>query len=473
MNIPFASQSYQHASLPLSAQRVVNMYAESQPKGAKSTSPILGCPGIVTEATLGDGPVRGFHVMDGTLYAVSGAFLYQVNADGTTVTLGGQISGINVVSMDDNGTELVIVNGVNGYVWSALAGFRIISDTSFNAADTVTFMDGFFLFNNSGTGQFFRSDLLDGTSYDGTAFTTAESQSDDLLAIRNHKQVLYALGRRTIELYGNVGAANFPFQRIPGTTVDRGVAGSFATTDEDESLFILGNDRIGYRLNGRSLQRISTHAIESRAWQNYSTVENVITFAYTWNGHKFIFYTFPNIAATWCFDVATNLWHERESHDRLGNSLGRWRGNCVENAYSRVYVGDAFSGKIGYLSNTTYTEFGDNTRALAVSPPLHADGKRVFMPWFELDIETGVGLSSGQGSNPQVMLSVSDNGGRSFESPEVWSTFGKQGEYKDPALFVRWDRLGQFFNRHVKIEISDPVRRAIYGARAPEMSAGV
>lgn len=472
-NIPFATNSYKHASAPLSSQRTVNMYAEVQPQGAKSQTPILGCPGVITAATLGVGPVRGFHVMDGTLYAVSGGTLYQINSDHTTTTLGGVISGTSVVSMADNGTELVIVNGTNGYIWSSAAGFRIISDTDFNAADTVTFMDSFFLFSQSGTGRFFRSDQLDGTSYDGTAFTTAESQSDDLLAIRNHKQVLYALGQRTVELYGNVGAANFPFQRIPGTTVDRGLAGSFAVTDEDESLFILGDDRIGYRLSGRSLKRISTHAIESEAWQNYSSISDVIMFSYTWNGHKFIFYTFPDIAETWCFDVATTLWHERVSHDRLGNSLGRWRGNCAESAYSRVYIGDAFSGKIGYLSNTTFTEFDEDTRAIAVSPPLYGNGKRVFMPWFELDIETGVGLSSGQGSNPQVMMSVSDNGGRSFESPEVWSTFGKQGNYKDPALFVRWDRLGQFFTRHIKVEISDPVRRAIYGARAPELSIGV
>lgn len=472
MQIPFATMSYKHASLPLSAQRVVNMYAEAQPKGAKAMMPILGCPGIDTRATLGSGPIRGGHVMDGTLYVVSGGTLYQKDADNTTTTLGGVISGTGPVSMDDNGTELVIVNGTNGYIWSAAAGFRLISDADFLPADTVTFMDGFFLFNASGTGKFFRSELLDGTSYDGTAFTTAESQSDDLLAVRNHKQVLYALGKSSIELYSNVGAANFPFQRIPGATVQRGIAGSFAVTDEDESLFILGDDRIAYRLNGRNLQRISNHAIE-REWQNYTSVSDVIVFSYTWNGHKFIVYTFPEVAATWEFDISTGLPHERESHDRLGNSLGRWRANIALSAYERVYIGDVFSGKLGTLSNTTYTEFGDDTKALAISPPLHdPNGKRLFMPWFELDIETGVGLTSGQGSDPQAMMSISDNGGRSFDSPEVWSSIGKIGEYDGTAYQLRWDRLGNFFNRCIKIEISDPVRRSIYGARAPELNSG-
>ena len=473
MQINFATQSYKHASLPLSAQRVVNMYAEQQPQGAKAQMPILGCPGIDSRVTLGSGPIRGAHVMDGTLYVVSGGTLYQVDTDDTTTPLGGVISGTGVVSMADNGTELVIANGTSGYIWSSTAGFRIISDTDFNAADTVTFIDSFFLFNKSGTGQFFSSDSLDGTSYNSLAFATAESQSDDLLAVRNHKQILYLLGKESIELWSNVGAANFPFQRIPGATIVRGVAGSFAITDEDETLFILGDDRIAYRLNGRSLQRISTHAIEIE-WQNYSSISDVIVFSYTWNGHKFICYTFPTIATSWEFDVATNLWHERKSYDRLGNDLGRWRANVAISAYGRVYIGDAFSGKLGTLSNSTYTEFGDDTRAIAVSPPLHdPNGKRFFMPWFELDMETGIGLTSGQGSDPQVMMSISDNGGRSFASPEVWTTAGKIGQYDGTAYQLRWDRLGDFFNRCIKIEISDPVRRAIYGARAPELNMGM
>ena len=472
MDIPFAIQAYQHTSRPLSAQRVINMYAEAQPRGAKKPIAVLGPPGIVTELSLGVGPVRGFTVMDGVLYAVSGTKLIQINSDNTSTELGGDISGNDVVSIANNGTQIVVTNGVSGYIWSSIAGFRLISDTDFGAANTVTFMDSFFLFDRAGTGQAFRSDQLDGTTYDGTAFATAESQPDDLRAVYNLKQILYLLGETSIELWGNAGAANFPFQRIPGATLTRGLAGSFALTDEDEALFLLADDRIAYRLSGRSLQRISTHALE-QAWQRYSAVTDTICFAYTWNGHKFIHFTFPKISATLVYDIATGLWHERMSHDRLGNPLGRWRVNCVAEAYDKIWAGDAFTGRVGTFSDTTYTEFGDNTRAELVSPPLHGDGKRMFMPWFELDIETGVGLASGQGEDPQVMLSISDDGGRSFAPPEAWVSAGKTGEYDGTAYQLRWDRLGSFFTRNLKVTMSDPVRRAIYSARAPEMSIGL
>jgi hypothetical protein len=471
-DIPFATQSYRHPSKPLSAQRLVNYYAEAQPKGAKSSVALLGSPGVVTAATLGNGPVRGFRVMNETLFAVSGAFLYQIDSDHTVTQLGGQISGSAPVSMSDNGTQTVVVNGVNGYIWSAAAGFRLISDTDFNAAKSVTFMDEFFLFDRDGTSKWFRSDLLDGTSYDSTAFATAESNSDNVVAVFNQNQIVYVLGTRSTELYSNTGAANFPFERIPGATIQRGLAAAAAIASEDEGLYILGNDRIAYRLSGRSLQRISTHAIE-QAWEDYGSISDAFCCSYGWNGHKFVCFTFPSVAATWEYDIATGLWHERESHDRLGNSLGRWRANCAVSAYGRTYIGDAFTGKIAYLSNATYTEFGEDTRAEAVSPPLHGSGKRVFMPWFELDIETGVGLTAGQGENPQMMLSISDDGGWTFDTPELWASMGRRGETDGAAYQLRWDRLGNFFERCLKVTCSDPVRRTIYAARGPEMSIGL
>lgn len=470
MKIPFATQSYKDATLPLSAQQTVNFYAESAPPDARTQVAVKGCPGIITAATLGAGPVRQLHVFDGTLYAVSGGTLYSIDSDHIATPLGGVIGGSSVVSMDDNGSEIVVVNGTSGYIWDSTSGFRIISDADFNAANTVAHIDQFFLFDNAGTGEIFRSDLLDGTSYDAAAFATAESKSDDVLAVRNHKNILYALGGKTIEPMANTKAANFPFQRIEGALINRGIIGSFGITDEDEALHFIGDDRVAYRYSG-SLKRASTHAIEGE-WQRYGTVTDVIAFSMTFAGHKWVYFTFPTESRTFGYDLSTRLWHERKSHDRMRNDLGRWRVNCVATAYNRTYVGDVFSGKVGYLDADTYTEFGDQIIGELVSPPLFdRNGRRMSMPWFELDIETGVGLTSGQGSDPQIMMSISDNGGHSFEPQEIWRSMGKLGEYATPAYQLRWDRLGNFFNRCIKVTVSDPVSRTVLGARAPGLSA--
>jgi hypothetical protein len=421
--VPFAVQSYRHDSLPISAQRVLNMYAEAQPQGARSQVALLGCPGISTFATAGAGPVRGAHLLGGILYVVSGPWLYSITNAATPVVtqLGGQISGTGVVSMADNGTELVIVNGSNGYIYDTGSGFRLITDTDFDAADTVAFLDSFFTFNRKGTAQWFRSDSLDGTSYNALAFATKESKSDNILAVVNLKQVAYLLGSVSSELWANVGAANFPWQRLPGGTIDRGIIGSYAWAQEDQALFLVGDDRMTYKISGTQLQRISTHAIE-QAFQKYTAISDAFGLAYTWNGHKMIAFTFPTQDAdlgdttTWEYDIATGLWHERLSYDINGTPLGRWRGNVAIEAYGKILIGDAFSGKIGYLDPTVETEFDCPMYAQATSPPYHAGDKPLFHSDFTLDVEAGVGRSEpspadvveGNDAFTKILLSFDD-----------------------------------------------------------------
>lgn len=477
MIIPFATSSYRHDSLPISAQRALNLYAERQPPNAKTQVSVHGSPGITLFATAGAGPVRGFHMLGGLLYVVAGPWLYSVtNAPVPVVTqLGGQISGSGVVSMDDNGDELVIVNGANGYIYDTTSGFRIITDTDFHAAKTVAFLDGFFLYDRDGTNQVFRSDLLNGSSYEALAFASKEAKSDNVQAVLNVNQILYVLGVASSELWPNAGAAFFPFQRQ--ATLDRGLLAPLATAQEDQALFLIGDDRIAYRISGTQLSRISTHPIE-QTWQKYTAVSDCFGLAYSFNGHKFVVFTFPTHqaalgdTASWAYDISTGLWHEKLSYDSSGNPLGRWRGNCVINAYGKTLIGDSLSGKIGYLDGTVNTEFGDPMYAQAVSPPLHANGKRLFMSRFGLDMEAGVGIASGQGSDPKVMLDISDDGGRTYGPMQEWMSLGRQGAYKTR---LNWKKLGSTEpggTRVLRITISDPVKRTIIAADA-DVKAGM
>ncbi len=239
-------------------------------------------------------------------------------------------------------------------------------------------------------------------------------------------------------------------------------------------MFLIGSDRVAYRLAGAQLQRISTHAIE-KTWRKYTSVSDAFGVAYTWNGHKFVAFTFPSqpvtegLTNTWVWDIASNLWHERESRDANGLALGRWCGNCAVEAYNKVMIGDAYSGQIGYLDDATATEFGRSMYAEAVAPVLHADQRRAFMKSYELDIENGVGLASGQGSDPQIMLDISDDGGRTYSYPQSWRSMGKIGEFQKR---LRWLRLGNFYNRVMRITISDPVPRRMYRSVA-EVTVGM
>ena len=475
--VPFATQSYRHDSLPIAAQRAVNWYAERQPPDAKSQVTSHGSPGITTFATCGAGPIRGFRMLGGLLYVVSGTSLYSIASTGTATEVGIGITGTGIVSISENGNEIQIVNGTNGYLYDTTSGFRAITDTDFNAAHTTTYLDGFFLLAQADSAQFFRSDLLDGSSYDALAFATKESKSGNVRAVVNVKQIAYVLGETAgSELWNNQGAANFPFQRIPGGTIDRGIISSHAHAQEDQTLFMVGEDRMAYKVAGTSLGRISTHAIE-RTWQKYTSVSDCFGLAYTDNGHKVIVFTFPTEQAdlgdttSWAYDISTGLWHEKLSFDMSGNPLGRWRANCAIEAYGKTFIGDAWSGKVGYLDGTVQTEFGDPMYAKATSPPYHAGDKALFHSDLVLDMETGVGIASGQGSDPQVMLRVSDDGGTTYSPLEEWHSLGAQGRLTQP----RWTRLGRTERggiRVYEVTISDPVKRTIIAAHA-DMKAGM
>jgi hypothetical protein len=463
--VPFATQSYRSASLPVSAQRCVNCYAEAEPQDAKTPVAVLGSPGLLPFAICGSGPVRGINFMNGVAYVVSGQRLFSMTSLGVVTDIGGSIGGSGIISMANNGTQIVIVNGVNGYVWSQASGFQVITSVNFFPANTVTFFDNFFVFDKAGTNNYFISASGDGTSYLGTDFAAAEVQSDFVLSIVNQQETLLIFGGTTIETWYDAGLVNFPFLRTNGATIERGCAALMTPIKEDNSVFFLGNDFVFYRLSGTSLQRVSTHAIEDM-FQSFPTVSDAYTFSYTFDGHKLIVLTFPTANVTIKFDISTNLWHERESWDQNNNSYGRWRGNVGIMAFGKVLIGDAFSGQIGFLDQNTFTEYGNTMRSIMTSPTIHDDRKLLGIPVFELDVESGTGTTTGQGSNPQIMLDWSNDGGRTFKPQQQWMTLGALGAYVTRA---RWLGLGGHRSWVFRAMISDPIKQTVIRAHAEVM----
>lgn len=467
MDIPFATHSYKSPDLPVSAQRVMNAYAESEAQDAKKPVIVRGDPGVTTFCTCGAGPIRGLHVLSDIAYAVSGQFLYSFDQNANVNLIGAGIGGSNIVSMDDNGTQLSIVNGLAGWIYnkSSLV-FQQVTDPDFNPANTVAAIDGYFLHDWVGTSKFFSSNLFDGTTYQAIMFATAEAEPGSLvLGVHNAFGNAAIIGERTIEFWQDTGSVNFPWQRINGATLERGTVSSLAWAEEDNGHFFLGDDLIFYRLAGAGsgLQRLSDHSMEIE-WQSYSKTSDAFCFAEMFGGHKFINLVFPTVSKAWRFDIATNYWSERTSFDPSGLEVRR-RVNCAVRAFGQTFVGDALSGQIGILdtTKTVWTEFGQPMIVELISPPIDGNGLVGFMPELQVDIRQGVGLATGQGSDPQMMMSYSDDGGRTWVY-ESWKTMGMIGNYLYRA---RWTELGSFYQRIIKIRISDPVPRTVISARAP------
>lgn len=467
MKVPFATTCYQARSLPLSAQRCVNLFVETAPNDARAPVILYGTPGLVSLGTVGNGPIRLLHEMGGILYCVSRDQLYSVNSSGVG-TLLGTLAGPPLTDYAlqgaDNGSQLVIVNTGTGRatVYDAdTATLTPVNDSDFPRASSVSYVDGYHVFTRPDTGQWFISDLLEATSYDALDFATAETYPDNLVRVFVDHREVWLFGAKSTEIWTNTGAALFPFQRLSGTVIERGCAASNSVAKLDNSIFWLADDGVIYRASGYQPVRVSTHAIEF-ALDHYTTLSDAYAFSYTQEGHGFYVLTFPSQGVTWCFDVASGMWHERESRDSEGRSLGRWRVGSYAQAYNLHIAGDCLTNRLYQMDLDTGTENGVAIRRIAVSPPLHAQGDRMFMARLEIEADCGVGLTSGQGVNPQLMLDWSDDGGRTW-SNEHWSTLGRMGKY---LRRCRWHRLGRFRERYLRITASDPVPIHILGAQA-------
>jgi hypothetical protein len=168
----------------------------------------------------------------------------------------------------------------------------------------------------------------------------------------------------------------------------------------------------------------------------------------TWDGHIWYVLTFPE--ATWIYDITTQKWFERRSY-----GYDNWRVSCAVQLDGITYVGDSYSNKFGKLDDT-FTEFGDVLRMAWSYPAVYADRARAIHDRLEIVFESGVGIATGQGSDPYVSLEVSDDG-KTFREMPI-KRLGKIGEYRNRAV---WHRLGQSRDRVYRAYVSDPVRRKV------------
>jgi hypothetical protein len=457
MIVQFAVNAYRSRSLPAAAQECINYFAEALPADAKTQVIVYNAPGTKAFGSGGlAGVVRGVEKMAGVLYGVAGNTLYSVDSSGTATNLGEINTTAGDVSFAVNRAspqELCFVDGTDGWTYDTGSGLVQITDGDFTAADTVTFQDGYFAFNRAGTSIFFISGLNDGQSYDALDFADAEGSPDEIVAVFSSHRELWIFGQETIEVYFNSGNADFPFERINGAYIERGCAAAFSVASDDNTLFWLGEDGVVYRANGYTPQRISTHAIEEDI-RKFSSIADAKGYFLTIAGHKFYHLTFPTGKKTYVYDVSTGLWHERKSVDS-----NYWRGGSAGiEIYGKCIVGDAFQGRLGELDMDTFSEYGGVMQGVLTGPVVHDDRKRLFHKRFELDIESGVGDTSGDASDPQMWMDYSDDGGRTFSLRKPFRSMGKIGEYQ---ARLRWLRLGMARNRIYRVTVADAVKRSI------------
>jgi hypothetical protein len=465
MRIELTDGFYQTRSLIADAQRAINLIPEVNKQGATAQVTHYPVPGKTKLGTLPESPIRGlWTTATGQLFACAGQGVYLVNPDYSYKLIGSLTGGRSTpVSMMDDGKTLIVVDG-------SPAGYKIdltsltwtqITDNGFFGGDIVDYSEGFFILNEPGTQTFYISDAFAAT-FSSPAFASKETYADKLVRHKVVQGEIWLFGAQNTEVYFNTGGADFPFQKMPGVYIEHGCAAKHSVAKTDAQVFWLGQDAQGQGIvfkgsNGQAL-RISTHAIEE-VFTGYALAD-AIGYTYQQEGHTFYVLTFPTSDATWVFDLATGLWHERVELDSNGN-YHRDSGNCQVMHNGLNLVGDAASGNLYQLDQANYLDLNGNPIfCLRSFPTLVNDDRRMRYLKMILDMQVGVGQQTGNYTDPFVSLRWSDDGGYTWGN-RVEVPLGEIGQYLTRAT-VR--RLGYGVRRVFEVSWALPVQTVLQGA---------
>ncbi len=452
--VPLLGIGQQGKSSSVTAQRHLNLYAESPIDGDKVRIAFYGTPGTTLRVSFGDTPARGWIKVGSLYYVVHRGTFYSVNNAGTKTSLGTLNTSTGFVDMAYDGAVILMVDGTNGYTFTISGStFSQVVDVDFpNGANTCTWLDGQFIVDDgSGSDAFYISPT--GTGWDALDFATAESSPDGLVRVFvDHGQILL-FGENTIEPWGNLGGQAFPFAPIKGAIAQFGLAARRSATPYNDTVAFLAKNAMGQvqvmSLQGTTPSVLSTQEIDSII-NGYATVSDATAYSYLLGGHPMLQVNFPTPEKSWLFDGSTGLWSPLE----YGLSGGRHRGEMHIDFLNKPLISDYENGNIYELDPDVYTDNGTEIAREIVTRHLYKDNMRLPIDELYLDMEVGVGLTTGQGVNPQVMLQISKNNGRTWGS-EIWKTLGALGEY---LTRVVWRRLGIARDWLFKIRVTDPVK---------------
>lgn len=446
-------------SLLVSPERCVNLYPQRvQTPGGYVLYPT---PGLTAFATPAGSPGRGIfsQALGGTerAFVVIGPTLYEVGSDGTITSRGTVAMDGNPATMctnGDGGDQLFVTSGDTGYILTL--GTNVLT-TEVSDVTMGGFMDGYFIALDNATSTIKISDLLDGETWDGTQIAQRSTAADPWRAMLVKYPRVWLLGEHTGDVWYNAGTSPFPFAPIQGVQIPYGIAASFSMTTVGPAIMWLTHNQNGdgqvVEALGYAPTVVSTEPLEY-ALSTYSRIDDAVAWSYQDQGHEFYVLNFPAANRTWCYDRTEGMWHERGTWDAVNGEFDVWGPQYHALVFNQHLVLHAGNGTIYRMSHDLYTDSdGAGLRRLRVPPILANEQNRMFIDRLQLHVEAGLGLTSGQGSNPQILMSMSRNGGRTYGNQRSRSS-GVQGDY-DARLI--WMNCGAGRNPVPMFSSSDPV----------------
>lgn len=451
---------------------LTNLYLEmSDSQGATAPVSFLKIPGVQDYATSLAAGCRALFTDDqtGRCFAVIGTSFEEVPATtgGSTIVRGTVAIDGNPATVSTNGVgggQLLITSGGNAYCFDLDTNTLTLEVTGEATMGAVLY--GFGLIFDKATGNVRLSDLYDLTTWDPTQFFARSINTDPWQAMHVTPSGYIVLpGTQTGESWYNAGTSPIPFAPDPSGSFARGIAATFSITQVGDAVQFLSRGSEGdytvVRMAGFTPTRVSTHAVDF-AISKYGDavgVDDAVGQCYGEHGHLFYLLTFQHAEMTWVYDAMlagkpVNPWAKRQTWLTEVARFTYWRNVYHTFAFGKHLTGDPETNIVSEMNDTIYTDVDDRViRWIRRSPAILDEHKRIVLDVFELLMDVGAALQSGQGSDPVVILRISRDGGRTWGNEHPCKT-GKVGEYWRRVL---WRQLGIGRSWAFDISGTDPV----------------
>ena len=492
MRFGFVGSHFVSESPKANNAALFNWYPEIDESGSARNSILLyPSPGYRRFSTDNAvGPVRGMIDVGSRAFVLIRSTFYEISASGGLTAKGTVSSTTGPVSMAANENYILIVAGGHGYTYDLAATFGLIASVNFPASPIVAgFSDGYFIVLSS-NGYFYLSALDDPLTWAGSIDSErVQAPSNQVVGMVILNRRIWIMGDRLIQPFWNSGNPSFPYEADLSATMNQGLAAQFGANvipDENTIAWLGHNDAgqgVAYMADGANPVRISDHSFESEV-ATYSTIADAVGMVFQIKGHVIWSLTFPTAGTTWRYDFTASrlsgrhLWHRAAYWNASTGSYEAHRAMYHIHWLNKHIVGDRGNGKLYEMNIASRAadgtalfcdDDGDVIRRLRRCPHIHNENKTIYYGSLEIILEPGIGLVSGQGSDPQATVRFSNDGGENW-SDELWASAGKIGKTQQR---VRFDRQGSGRDRVVELVVTDPVAWRIIDAEYNNVTVGL
>lgn len=308
-------------------------------------------------------------------YRVSGQKLIKIEDD-ESVTVLGNVSGADQVSMTYSLNNLAIVANKKLYYYNPTAGFRQITNSTVGDVIDIVWAD--FRFIATDGEYIFQSDISDEENYLPLEFTGSDFQPDKIWGIAlDEDNELIVFNALTIEYFFNVGADNFSYTRIPLKAVKAGIVGTHSKAEYKDKWYSLtrrANSQYQFSIiQSGSAESITSREIEKilATYTGEQLAETVIE-VFTKDGVTWMIAHLPDKTLAYNDTIAKKFGIELAwsilKTDVLGDATYRGKDMTYDPRFSKWCIGDKLNAAIGFLDDSVCTHYGEIVEGMLYTP---------------------------------------------------------------------------------------------------------